>query len=114
MHFLSAWRRAATLRITAPESPAPRAFEALLILGNAAPHAERVCAQTPFARELPDVDSTIVVRPTDGEPSLNVEYEIVRRGRVVLRGRSWRPVAVIQRRRGHVLAGGLDDTQRVR
>ena len=97
-----------SLRINAPDAPEPRAFDALLLLGRSAVAPEQVRGRTPYVRELPDVDATIVVSPVAGEPPLTVEYEIVKRGRVVLRGWSAWPIAVIQRRRGRVVAAGMD------
>ena len=100
--------RHVTLRITAPEAPEAQPFEALLLLGRSAFTLERLRGQTPFTRELPDVDATIVVSPVTGESPLAVEYQIAKRGRVVLRGWSSWPIAVIQRRRGRLVGGGLD------
>lgn len=100
--------RRVTLRITSPDALESQAFEALLLLGRSSFAVERVRGQTPFARELPDVDATIVVSPVTGEAPLEVEYQIVKRGRVVLRGWSSWPIAVIQRRRGRLVGGGLD------
>ena len=107
MRLFGGYRRI-TLRITAPEAPEPREFDALLLLGPSAPALERLRGRTPYTRELPDVDTTVVVSPVAGESPLTVEYEIVKRGRVTLRGWSSWPIAVIQRRRGRVVAGGID------
>ena len=100
--------RRITLRITAPETPEPRTFDAVLLLGRSGPAIERLRGRTPYMRDLPDVDATVVVSPVADESPLTVEYEIVERGRVSLRGWSSWPIAVIQRRRGRVVAGGMD------
>lgn len=100
-------RRRATLRVTAPESDGPRDFEALVLLGGRRPVPLRFNAQTPFERELPDDDLTIVVSAADLGTPLAVEYVVARGSRVVLAGRSWWPIAVIQRRRRRVVAGGI-------
>jgi hypothetical protein len=97
-----------TVRITAPDSPEPQAFDALLLLGRSTLRPERVRGLTPYERELADVDATVVVSPVAGESQLSVECEVVKRGRVALRGWSSWPIVVIQRRRGRVFAGGLD------
>lgn len=107
MRFFGHHRRV-TLRITAPEATASQGFDGLLVLGRSGLAAERIRGRTPFARELPDVDATVVVSPVAGDPPLTIEYEVVKRGRVALRGWSSWPVAVIQRRRGRVFAGGMD------
>ena len=107
MRFFGQQRRV-TLRITAPDAPESQPFEALLLLGRSAVTPERLRGQTPFARGLPDVDATIVVSPVTGESPLAVEYQVTKRGRIVLRGWSSWPIAVIQRRRGRLVGGGLD------
>lgn len=107
MRFFSRHRRV-TLRITAPDAPEPQPFEALLLLGRSGFSPERVHGRTPFARELPDADATIVVSPVAGEPPLHVEYEVVKRDRIALRAWSSWPIAVIQRRRGRLFSGGVD------
>ncbi len=76
MRFFDRHRRV-TLRITAPDAPESQAFDALLLLGRSAVTPERLQGRTPFARELPDVDATIVVSPTTGESPLSVEYVVV-------------------------------------
>ena len=105
MHLL---RRTVTLRITAPESTEPRAFEALVLLAKPRLVTERIRAETPFARTLPDCDATIVAMPADAGAPLEVAYEVTRRGRSVMAARSWWPVAVIERRRARIIAAGLD------
>ena len=105
MHLL---RRTVTLRITAPESTEPRAFEALVLLAKPRLVTERIRAETPFARTLPDCDATIVAMPTDAGAPLEVAYEVTRRGRSVMAARSWWPVALIERRRARIVAAGLD------
>lgn len=107
MRFLRT-RRDVTLRITAPDDAEPRAFEALVLAGRGHGAAERIEGRTPFLRRLPDIDVTLVVAPTDPGPALEVAYEVTRRGRSVMAGRSWCPIAVIDRRRGRIVAGGLD------
>ena len=101
-------RRTVTLRITAPESSEPRTFEAIVLLSGRRIETERIRAQTPYERTLPDCDATIVATPMESGVPLEVGYEITRGGRSVMAARSWWPVPVIERRRGRIVAAGLD------
>lgn len=101
-------RRTVTLRITAPESTEPKAFEALVVLSGRRAVAERIQGETPFARTLPDRDVTIVATATEPGASLEVAYEVTRRGRSVMAGKSWWPVALVERRGGRIVAAGVD------
>ncbi len=101
-------RRTVTLRITAPESSEPRAFEALVLFSRRRIETERIRAETPFECPLPDCDVTVIAMPTEPGAPLEVAYEITRGGRSVMAARSWWPVPLIERRGGRVIAAGLD------
>lgn len=101
-------RRTVTLRITAPEGNGAQAFEALVIFSRSRLGVERIRAETPFVRTLPDAAVTIVATSADAAVPLEVSYEVTRRGRSVMAGRSWWPIAVLERRRRHIVAAGLD------
>jgi hypothetical protein len=105
--------RRVTLRITAGPSDSHVAFDAMLVLGRGRMQTRSFSGElTPFELELPDDDCTAVVRAREVSETFAVEYSVQAAGEQRLYARSTESVAVLERRGGGIVVGGLPSRSR--